>query len=37
VSRVLAPGGAFVSQVDTHTYDGLYDALGLPVPEQPAS
>jgi SAM-dependent methyltransferase len=38
VSRVLAPGGAFVSQqVDTHTYDGLYDALGLPVPEEPAS
>jgi SAM-dependent methyltransferase len=38
VSRVLAPGGAFVSQqVDTRTYDGLYDALGLPVPEGPAS
>ncbi len=38
VSRVLAPGGAFVSQqVDTRTYDGLYDVLGLPVPEQPAS
>jgi SAM-dependent methyltransferase len=38
VSRVLAPGGAFVSQqVDTRTYDGLYHALGLPVPEQPAS
>ncbi len=38
VSRVLAPGGAFVSQqVDTHTYDGLYHVLGLPVPEQPAS
>ena len=38
VSRVLAPGGAFVSQqVDTRTYDGLYHVLGLPVPEQPAS
>ena len=38
VSRVLAPGGAFVSQqVDTRTYDGLYHALGLPVPEGPAS
>ncbi len=38
VSRVLAPGGTFVTQqVDTHTYDGLYDALGLPVPEQLAS
>jgi SAM-dependent methyltransferase len=38
VSRVLAPGGTFVTQqVDTHTSDGLYDVLGLPVPEQPAS
>jgi SAM-dependent methyltransferase len=38
VSRVLAPGGTFVTQqVDTRTYDGLYQALGLPVPEQPAS
>ena len=38
VSRVLAPGGAFVSQqVDTRTSDDLYDVLGLPVPEQPAS
>jgi SAM-dependent methyltransferase len=35
VSRVLAPGGAFVSQqVDTRTYDGLYHVLGLPVPEE---
>ena len=38
VSRVLAPGGAFVSQqVDTRTSDDLYDVLGLPVPQQPAS
>lgn len=38
VSRVLAPGGTFVTQqVDTRTDDGLYQALGLPVPEQPAS
>lgn len=38
VSRVLAPGGTFVTQqVDTHTYDGLYQALGLPVPEEPGS
>ena len=38
VSRILAPGGAFVTQqVDTHTYDGLYGALGLQIPEQPAS
>jgi SAM-dependent methyltransferase len=38
VSRVLAPGGTFVTQqVDTRTYDGLYHALGLPVPEQPSS
>jgi SAM-dependent methyltransferase len=38
VSRVLAPGGVFVSQqVDNRTYDGLYHALGLPIPEQSAS
>jgi SAM-dependent methyltransferase len=38
VSRVLAPGGTFVTQqVDTRTYDGLYHALGLAVPDQPAS
>ena len=38
VSRVLAPGGAFVTQqVDTRTYDGLYDALGLQVPEERTS
>ncbi len=38
VSRVLAPGGTFVTQqVDTRTYDGLYHALGVPVPGQPAS
>lgn len=36
VSRVLAPGGAFVTQqVDMHTYDDLYRLLGLEVPEQP--
>jgi SAM-dependent methyltransferase len=38
VSRVLAPGGTFVSQqVDLHTYDDLYRLLGLPVPDQPDS
>jgi SAM-dependent methyltransferase len=38
VSRVLAPGGTFVTQqVDTRTYDDLYHGLGLAVPEQPAS
>jgi len=38
VSRVLAPGGTFVTQqVDTRTHDGIYHALGLAVPEQSAS
>jgi SAM-dependent methyltransferase len=38
VSRVLAPGGAFVTQqVDFHSYDDLYPLLGLKVPEQPDS
>ena len=38
VSRVLAPGGAFVTQqVDFHSYDDLYRLLGLKAPEQPES
>jgi SAM-dependent methyltransferase len=38
VSRVLAPGGTFITQqVDMHSYDDLYRLLGLPVPEQPDS
>jgi SAM-dependent methyltransferase len=38
VSRVLAPGGTFITQqVDMHTYDDLYRLLGLRVPEQPDS
>jgi SAM-dependent methyltransferase len=38
VGRVLAPGGAFVTQqVDTHTCDDFYRLLGLPVPDQPGS
>jgi SAM-dependent methyltransferase len=38
VSRVLAPGGTFITQqVDTHTYDELYRLLGLPVPDEPGS
>jgi hypothetical protein len=38
VSRVLAPGGTFITQqVDMHTYDDLYRLLGLQVPEQPDS
>lgn len=36
VSRVLAPGGTFITQqVDTYSYDELYRLLGLPVPDQP--
>jgi SAM-dependent methyltransferase len=36
VARVLAPGGAFVTQqVDYHCYDDLYRLLGLEVPAQP--
>jgi hypothetical protein len=38
VSRVLAPGGTFVTQqVDFHSYDDLYRLLGLAAPEQPDS
>ncbi len=38
VSRVLAPGGTFVTQqVDFHSSDDLYRLLGLTVPEQPDS
>jgi hypothetical protein len=38
VSRVLAPGGTFITQqVDGCTYDGFYLMLGLPVPDQPVS
>jgi SAM-dependent methyltransferase len=38
VSRVLAPGGMFITQqVDIRTYDDLYRLLGLRVPEQPDS
>jgi SAM-dependent methyltransferase len=38
VSRVLAPGGAFVTQqVDFHSYDDLYRLLGLQGPEEPDS
>jgi SAM-dependent methyltransferase len=36
VARVLAPGGTFITQqVDFHSYDGLYELLGLEVPVQP--
>src|SRR6266567_4627306 len=36
VSRVLAPGGTFVTQqVDYHSYDDLYRVLGLEPPHQP--
>jgi len=38
VSRVLAPGGTFITQqVDFHSYDDLCDLLGLEVPPQPES
>jgi SAM-dependent methyltransferase len=38
VSRVLAPGGTFVTQqVDFHSYDDLCELLGLEVPPQPES
>ena len=38
VSRVLAPGGTFVTQqVDFHSYDDLYGLVGLDVPEAPDS
>jgi len=36
VARVLAPGGTFVTQqVDYHSYDELYQLLGLDLPPQP--
>jgi SAM-dependent methyltransferase len=38
VSRVLAPGGTFVTQqIDCHAADDWYRLLGLPVPDQPGS
>jgi SAM-dependent methyltransferase len=38
VSRVLAPGGTFVTrQVDFHSYDDLYRLLNLDVADQPDS
>lgn len=38
VSRVLAPGGSFVTQqVDYHSHDELVEALGLETVEQPDS
>jgi SAM-dependent methyltransferase len=38
VSRVLTPGGTFVTQhIDFHSSDDLYRLLGLELPEQPDS
>jgi SAM-dependent methyltransferase len=38
LSRVLAPGGTFVTQqIDYHAADDWYRLLGLPVPDQPDS
>jgi SAM-dependent methyltransferase len=38
VSRVLAPGGTFVTQqVDYHSHDELIELLGLELPERPRS
>jgi hypothetical protein len=38
VSRVLSPGGTFVTQqVDFHSCDDLYELLGLDVPQQAES
>jgi SAM-dependent methyltransferase len=38
VSRVLSPGGTFITQqVDFHSYDDLYELLGLDAPKQPES
>jgi SAM-dependent methyltransferase len=38
VSRVLAPGGTFVTQqVDYHDHDGLAQMLGIEMPEEPDS
>jgi hypothetical protein len=38
VSRVLSPGGVFITQqVDFHSHDDLCRLLGLAIPEQPHS
>ena len=38
VARVLAPGGSFITQqVDFHSYDDLYQIVGLDAPERPES
>lgn len=38
ISRVLAPGGMFITQqVDFHSYDDLRRLVGLDVPQQPDS
>jgi len=38
ISRVLAPGGTFITQqVDFHSFDDLSRLLGLAVPDQPDS
>jgi SAM-dependent methyltransferase len=38
VSRILAPGGTFVTQqVDYHSHDELAEAVGIEKPEQPDS
>lgn len=38
ISRVLAPGGTFITQqVDFHSYDDLYELLGLEASQQPES
>jgi hypothetical protein len=38
VARVLAPGGFFVTQqVDYHSFDDLYQMLGLAIPAEPDS
>ncbi len=38
VSRVLAPGGTFVTQqVDYHSHDELAEAVGIEMPQQPDS
>jgi SAM-dependent methyltransferase len=38
ISRILAPGGTFITQqVDFHSYDDLCELLGLVIPPQPQS
>jgi SAM-dependent methyltransferase len=38
VSRVLSPGGTFITQqVDFHSDDALYELLGLEAPQRPES